>query len=226
LADYIRKIDNKVPIEVIEDSTEEVDISSITEESLKKFKREHSLLDGKRIVLYLGTFEPYQGLELLIDSAELVTQRFKEVKFVLVGGRSNQIQHYRDIVKERDLSSYFFFTGIRPPEEIPMYFNIAQVLVSPRRGGLNPPLKIYGYLQSGKPIVATNNICHTQVLNPEIACLVKPDREDMAKGIIYMLENPESGERMGEKARQFFEKNYNYNNFVKSTDQILRLATK
>ena len=50
MADYIRKIYNNVPIEVIENSIEEVDISSITEESLKKFKREYSLLDGKKIV--------------------------------------------------------------------------------------------------------------------------------------------------------------------------------
>ena len=226
LADYIRKIDKIVPIEVIENSIEEVDISSIKDESLKTFKCEYSLLDREKIVLYVGTFEPYQGLELIIDSVELVIKRFKEVKFVFVGGRSDQIQCYRDIADERGVSSYFLFTGIRPPEEIPMFFNIAQVLVSPRISGLNPPLKIYGYLQSGKPIVATNNICHTQVLSPEIAYLVEPNPGDIAEGIVYALENPKLGEKMGERARQFFEEKYNYSNFVKLTDKILRLATK
>ena len=40
--------------------------------------------------------------------------------------------------------------------------------------GTNTPLKIYSYLRSGKPIVATNLLTHTQVLTPDIAKLVEP----------------------------------------------------
>jgi len=224
LANYVRKIDKNIPLVVIEDIFEALDSRRVSEGSIRKLREEHSLLDGEKIVLYVGTFEPYQGLELLIDSARIVTNRFKGVKFILVGGRSDQIQRYRDIANERGLSSNFLFTGIRPPEEIPMFMDIANVLVSTRVKGQNPPLKIYSYLHSGKPIVATNHVSHTQALNAEIAYLAEPNPEEIAQGIIYLLENPDIGVEMGERARQFFERNYKHDTFVESTDRILRSA--
>jgi glycosyltransferase involved in cell wall biosynthesis len=226
LANYVRKIDNNIPLVVIEDIFEAVDSSSVSEQSVGKLREEYSLLDGEKIVLYVGTFERYQGLDLLIDSVEVVSKRINTVKFVLVGGRPNQIQRYRDKANELGLSSFFLFTGTRPPEEIPIFINIANMLVSTRIKGENPPLKIYSYLHSGKPIVVTNHISHTQVLNSEIAYLVEPNPEDIAEGIIHMLENPAISGEMGARARQFFEKNYNYENFVDATDNILNLAVK
>jgi glycosyltransferase involved in cell wall biosynthesis len=100
------------------------------------------------------------------------------------------------------------------------------MLVSTRIKGENPPLKIYSYLHSGKPIVATNHISQTQVLNSEIAYLVEPNPEDIAEGIIHILENPDIGEAMGARARKFFEENYNYENLLDATDKILQLAMR
>ena len=51
------------------------------------------------------------------------------------------------------------------------------ILVSPRIRGTNTPLKIYSYLRSGKPIVATDLLTHTQVLSPDVARLVAPDAD-------------------------------------------------
>ncbi len=226
LANYVRKIDENIPIAIIENIFEAVDSKSVSVESVRKLREEYSLSDGKKIILYVGTFELYQGLDLLIDSVEIVSKHINAVKFVLVGGKSGQIEYFRKITGDKGLSSFFLFTGIRPPEEIPIFSNIANVLVSPRVKGQNPPSKIYSYLRSGKPIVATNHISHTQVLSPEIAHLVEANPEEMAKGIIYMLENPDLGEKLGERARKFFEKNYNYDKFVESTDKILNLAVK
>ena len=64
------------------------------------------------------------------------------------------------------------FTGQQPAREIPGFVRPRDVLVSPRIRGTNTPLKIYSYLRSGKPIVATNLLTHTQVLTPEVARLV------------------------------------------------------
>ena len=63
------------------------------------------------------------------------------------------------------------FAGERPAEEIPAYLLAADVLVSPRSRGTNTPLKIYQYLRSGKPIVATRLLTHTQVLTDDTAVL-------------------------------------------------------
>jgi len=226
LANYVRKIDKQIPIVVIENIFEVVDSRNISEESLKKLKVEYSLLEGEKIVLYVGTFEPYQGLDLLVDSAELVAKQFNKMKFVIVGGRPGQIHRLMNRIRDRGLTSFFIFTGIRPPEEIPMFLNIANVLVSTRVKGQNPPLKIYAYLHSGKPIVATNHISHTQVLNSDIACLVEPNPEALAFGLLSILGDDSLAGRLGEKARSYFERRYNKQDFVILTDKILQEALK
>ncbi|MGH7799257.1 MAG: glycosyltransferase family 4 protein [Thermodesulfobacteriota bacterium] len=226
LEDYIRQIDDQVPLMMIENIVEEIAPRYNPEEDFRTLEFPDSLLDGKKVILYTGTFEPYQGLDLLIESAVHVLSHRKDVMFLLVGGKSDQVQHYQNQVREVGLSSHFFFTGIRPPAEIPILMNIANALVSPRVRGIGTPLKVYAYLQSGKPIVATNCQAHSQVLNTEVAVLVDPNPEAMAQGIISVLENPSFAERIGEQARRHFENQYNFRAFVEKTEKILKMALR
>ncbi|MGH7908804.1 MAG: glycosyltransferase family 4 protein [Thermodesulfobacteriota bacterium] len=222
LADYVKKINKKIPLVTIENTTEVIDPKSISEEKIQKLKLVNPQLDGKKIVLYTGTFEPYQGIDLLISSAVFVLKGRNDVIFVLVGGKLKQVKGYKEDVVKLGLASHFLFTGVRPPEEIPVFMKIADVLVSPRIEGNNTPLKIYGFLKSGKPIVATKNTSHTQILNPEVAVLVEQEPESFGLGILSVLENPSLAREVGEKARIYFEERYNYQSFVRQTEQILQ----
>ena len=77
-------------------------------------------------------------------------------------------------VQALGLGQAVIFTGQRPAEDIPAYLDAATVLVSPRSTGTNTPLKIYQYLRSGRPIVATRLRTHTQVLSDDTAFLAEP----------------------------------------------------
>ena len=72
--------------------------------------------------------------------------------------RAAQVAAARASVSRRSVSAdVVIFTGQRPAEEMPAYLDAATVLVSPRSTGTNTPLKIYQYLRSGRPIVATRS---------------------------------------------------------------------
>ncbi len=71
--------------------------------------------------------------------------------------------------------------------EIPAYLLACDVLVSPRSRGTNTPLKIYQYLRSGKPIVATRLLTHTQVLSDETAILTGASPQEFADGILEAI---------------------------------------
>jgi glycosyltransferase involved in cell wall biosynthesis len=91
------------------------------------------------------------------------------------------------------------------------------------------PLKIYSYLHSGKPIVATRLPAHTQVLDDTMALLVEPTKEALADGIICLLNNPELGQRLGRKARQIAQEHYSMDGYVTNVAQIyaqLELVTE
>ncbi len=187
-------------------------------------------LDGKKIVLYYGTLEPYQGIDLLIDSAKLFLNGSQaDVHFLLVGGSPQQVEQYRHKVAEKGLSQHFSFTGFVEPQLIPSFVALSQVLVSPRIMGTNSPLKIYSYLRSGKPIVATRHITHTQILNDSVSILTEPTPQDFAVGIHSALTKTDLSRKLVANAKKLAEEYYSYDEYLQKTDWIVeqaRLARK
>jgi glycosyltransferase involved in cell wall biosynthesis len=154
-------------------------------------------------VVYTGTLEPYQGLELLLDSAAIVRTRDPEISFVIVGGKPKQVEYWQNEARVRQLESCVHFCGSVLPDEVLTYLDLAEILVSPRINGTSTPLKIYSYLWSGKPTVATNVRAHSQVLNEENACLVRPDKESLACGILRFAHDPDLRQRIGDQAQEY-----------------------
>ncbi len=177
-------------------------------------------INGEAVILYTGTFEPYQGLDLLVQASPKVIEKQKNVRFLVVGGKPEQVEQYKARVAEAGTGDYFVFTGQRPPEEIPAFMNMADILVSPRIEGNNTPLKIYSYLRSGVPIVATKHLTHTQVLNDEVAVLTAIEPDDFAQGIVKVLEDDSYRKAITENARRLAEKEYSYEAYLKKTQEV------
>jgi glycosyltransferase involved in cell wall biosynthesis len=157
---------------------------------------------GKSVILYAGTFEAYQGLELLIEASPTVVRVRPPTMFLCVGGKASQVAALQRHASFHGVEHYFVFPGEVPPESVESHFAIADVLVSLRVSGTNTPLKIYSYLRSGVPIVATNVRSHTQVLTPEVALLVEPQPEAIAGGILRLLADQELARYLSANARK------------------------
>ncbi len=167
-------------------------------------------LDEKKILLYAGTFESYQGLDLLIESAEKVVLKQKNILFLLVGGHNDQVEFYKKMVNKKGLNKYFIFTGQVSPNQVNSYIRCADILLSPRTKGTNTPLKIYSYLRSGVPVVATNLLTHTQVLNSDVSMLCEPNSDSYAEGIVHLLKNDSFAHKIAKNAEKLARDNYSY----------------
>lgn len=180
-------------------------------------------LDGKLAVIYTGTFERYQGVDMLLESASLVKNRCDNVSFVLAGGNTQQIEEMRALANRRGLEDIVHFLGTVPVEEANQYLEMADILVSPRIEGTSVPLKIYTYLYAGKPILATNLIAHSAVLDEESGMLVEPNSEAFAEGLLTLIENPELRARLSQCARQLAEDKYSTANYLAKLEKIYRV---
>ncbi len=182
--------------------------------------------NGESVVLYAGTFEPYQGINLFIQSCAKVIAQNKHVRFVLVGGKPEQVDQYKKMVNELKLDNYFVFTGSVLPEEVPAYIDACDVLVSPRVSGNNTPLKIYSYLRSGKPIVATNHITHTQVLDRDVAVLTECDPASFSDGVLAVLNDANYRTRLATNAQRRAEEKYSYDAYLRKTKVVYEFLEK
>ncbi len=177
------------------------------------------------MILYTGTFEAYQGLDLLYDAMTIVARARPEARLVMVGGEAAQVERARATVRQMGLERAVIFTGQRPHEDVPAYLDAATVLVSPRSTGTNTPLKIYQYLRSGRPIVATRLRTHTQVLSDETAFLADPTPAAFGAAILEAMQNPAAAKAIGGRARALAESKYTEAAFIAKTSAAIAMLT-
>ncbi|HEX6052244.1 MAG TPA: glycosyltransferase family 4 protein [Gemmatimonadaceae bacterium] len=148
-----------------------------------------SLSSSGRVILYVGNLERYQGIDLLVDAFHLIAPRAPDTRLVVVGGHPTDVQRYRTQVQGSGLADRIRFVGPRPLAALPHVLRHATIVASPRLSGQNTPMKVYSYLDSDRPLIATRLPTHTQVLDSEIALLVDPTPESMADGLARLLED-------------------------------------
>ena len=218
LEEVVRGVDAAVPSVLIENAPGSGDAP--VEGSGAAVRRELGIDARTPVVLYTGTFEAYQGLGLLFDAMVFVKRMRPDARLLLAGGTPDQVALARHEATIAGVDDVVVFAGERPASDIPAFLLACDVLVSPRSRGTNTPLKIYQYLRSGRAIVATRLLTHTQVLSDETAILTGATPEEFGGGILAALADPDRARTIGERARKLAESKYSYEAYLEKTRQV------
>jgi glycosyltransferase involved in cell wall biosynthesis len=186
-----------------------------------RIRAEFGLPESAPLIVYTGTFEAYQGLDMLFAAAAKVIAQRPDVRFLLAGGKPDQVEKAREQSRQAGVEKVVIFTGERPAEEVPLFLDAADALVSPRSTGTNTPLKIYQYLRAGRVTVATRLLTHTQVLDDSVSILTDPTPDGLAGGILDAVRNPARARELGEAARRLAETKYSYEAYLRKTRQAV-----
>ncbi|MGH7509664.1 MAG: glycosyltransferase family 4 protein [Gemmatimonadales bacterium] len=161
-------------------------------------------VDGKGpVTMYVGNLEPYQGIGLLLEGFRHTLIRVPNAQLVIIGGMEGDISRYRRRAVQLGISTQVHFLGPRPITSLDGLLRRADVLVSPRLHGLNTPMKIYSYLDSGTAVLATRLSTHTQVLDDRTAYLVTPTPEALGEGLADLLSNPDLRSQLALQAKAY-----------------------
>ena len=182
---------------------------------------ETSRLGKIRLIVYAGTLERYQGIDLLLKSFSLLFDRYNDVNLLILGGTEEQVAYYSNLARSLGITERCHFTG-PVAQELAIHCNdCATIVVSPRTVGTNTPLKIYSQMAGGVPIVATRVETHTQVLTDDIAILVDANAASFAEGIQRVLDAPEQAEQLAKAACHHYMQHYSRPVFMKKIQQVL-----
>jgi len=176
---------------------------------------------NKKHLVYAGTLEPYQGIDLMLRA--FAQAKLEDAVLLVVGGQAAQVVRYRALADQLGLAHACFFTGQLSQQRAQEYMNNADVLVSPRIEGNNTPLKVYQLLASEIAIVATKIYSHTQVLNEEVAFLVDPTPESMAKGFVAALKKDPTHARKISNALRLYQEKYSREAYVAKMRALLEI---
>lgn len=174
--------------------------------------------NGKFKLLYAGTLESYQGIDLLVNSMKHIES--SDFLLLVVGGEAEQIKKYEKMASEIGVEGRVRFLGKVSPTEVEAYYQVADALISTRVKGTNTPLKIYKYLMSGKPVIATRIWSHTQILNENIAVLVDVDESDVAEKLNRVISDRDALRKIQENAREYVKEKFTYEEYLRLTSSI------
>lgn len=172
------------------------DAVSLSRFSRRQAKEEARSLIGRkqeeRLCVYAGTVSKLKGLLYLLEAARLLPQ----VQFLLVG----------NVVPEFDaMPPNVTCTGRVGQADLPPYLAAADVLVLPHPASeySQSPMKVFEYMASETPIVASRLPQVTEVLTDRNAVLVAPDSgEALAAGIHEVFRDLSRAATLAKQARQ------------------------
>ncbi len=163
-----------------------------------------ALPENKKIVLYTGQLFNWKGVDTLIRTVNLLQE---DALIYMVGGYKEDAEKLKKEISEAR-SEKIIFVEFQPHHLMPLWLKSADVLVLPNTARqkvslfYTSPMKLFEYMASGQPIVASAIPSILEILNEKNAFLAKPDDpKDFAEKINYALNFPEQAKRIGQAAQ-------------------------
>lgn len=174
----------------------------------KVLRAELNLPEESKIICYAGMLRT-MGMEKGIDTALKALKGLpNNVVLLLVGGNAEDIAFYRKRTEKFGELLRVIFAGFVRHKEVALYLSASDVLIAPFPKTAHyefymSPMKIFEYMASGRPIVASNLESIREILGESSAILANPDDADsLREGIARVLEDEENARLMAKRARE------------------------
>lgn len=179
-------ISKDIPPERITVAHDGIDLEEFAHHETKEVARARlGLPTDKKIAMYIGRLDGWKGTDTLLEAAVHLPNDFM---VAVIGGEDAQVKE----LKHRYPNVQFL--GFHPYSELADNMAAADVLVLPNTGKdvisvkYTSPLKLFAYMTSGIPIVASDLPSIREILDERGAVLVPPDNtEALAEGIARAL---------------------------------------
>jgi len=192
--------------------------------SLDEAKKKVNLPKNKFVFGYFGSFKTMgyeKGLRVVFDSLKKIK---KPIIFVALGGGFQDVKIYKKIAEEMGVSDRVILGGRVDTSKLAIFQAACDVLVMPFPQEVHytnymSPVKMFEYMASRRPIVASDLSSIREVLSGDSCFFVKPGSStDLAEVIDFVLSNTEKAEQ---KTSLAFEKVSDYT-WEKRVDKIFR----
>jgi len=184
-------------------------------------------LSDEPVIIFTGSFQPWHGVDNLIQAFSKVILEVPRAKLVLVGDGQTRADLEAQ-VKEAELADKVIFTGGVPYQKVPALLSIADVAVAPYPSLSAElwfsPLKLFEYMAAAKAIVASNVGQIAEVLEDGYSgFLVEPGSiQALSQALIELLKNEELRSSLGENARKEALEKHSWQSHVERLEEIYR----
>jgi glycosyltransferase involved in cell wall biosynthesis len=186
--------------DVVENGSEVVHL--LEREQLQAFQSAIDL-SHTTTVIYVGGFEPWHGVQLLIKAFAKSLSRGVKLCLVLMGTGSEQ-KLIEQLIAELGLHPYVILTGHLETKAMANYLAKSDIAISPYCGRVEySGLKLLDYKAAGLATIASGENGQPAVIRHGQTGLIVPpcDEDALSQAIIYLVNNTELRQKIGRKAR-------------------------
>lgn len=162
--------------------------------------------DGRQVIAYVGAFQPYEGLDVLVKAMRLIVAQQDRVHLLIVGDGPER-PDLEMFVEEEELQTHVTFTGRLPHNRVKEIYAVADLLVYPRIATLTTqlttPLKPLEALSMRKAVLASDLPAIRELISDQATgMLFEPgNAEDLAEKALKLLSDPALRIRLGGEGR-------------------------
>jgi len=175
------------------------------------------------VVEYVGSFQPWHGVDDLVTASGEILKTCPTTKFLMVGPGYEKA---KALVEELGVASSFIFVGPVPYHQVGDFINAGDILVSPTNPAKSewtrvhgPPeqFKIFEYMACEKPVIATSvGPMQRIVRNGETGITFPPgDIEGLVQAVCTLIGNKELAKRLATCALQTVNERYTWSNHAR-----------
>lgn len=186
-------------------------------------------IEGKKVLGFIGSFNRYEGLDLLVKAVTEIAALREDVVLLLVGGGEME-KELRDQIAQSKMQSRVILPGRIPQEKIPGIYSLIDVLVYPRHSipltELVTPLKPLESMAMCKPIIASDIGGHRELIrNGHTGILFKPgDVSALVQTLHRVLDDPGLQNRLAAQALEWVHQNRTWEKTTSVYSQIYSAA--
>lgn len=232
---YIKQLpESKILINPI--LVDETSLDAINKQSLNAVKEKmQQAYNGKRLLVYSGSFGEKDGIFYLIDAFNEVIKTYPDTVFVMTGKNYSEtfMEIIKKYIKDRNLEDKIQLPGFVNADELFCYNMLADILLACRSNSPFAnhgfPWKLGEYCMMERPIIATRvSDIENYFSNNENLFIVEPnDALGIAEKIKYVFSNytnaltvAKRGKEVALKEFGYFEKAGDVVNFIKLNNRV------
>jgi len=170
-------------------------------------------------IVYAGIIEPWERVNLVIESMSYVVKVNRKAKLLIAGAGSLKNDLVK-LVKRLKLSDCVSFVGLIPYDKISNFLVQGDVAVLPSTKDVVRkvacPIKLFDYLAAGLPVVTVDGLWWSNFVKiHDVGVAVKDEPKSFADAINDLLSNPDKIDAMGKNAVNLIQYQYNWRNMAK-----------
>lgn len=183
---------------------------------IRELKNNLNIKEDDNVLIYLGRLGKEKNIDEIIMNIRELSDDMK-IKLLIVGG-GPYMDNLKLLVKDLGLEEKVIFTGMVPPEDVPLYYSLANIFVTASTSETQG-LTYIEALASGLPVVCKYDKAIENLITDGINGYKYKNKDEFINSIISLIDESDDLNKLRAKAKNSVNK-YSLSAFSSEVEEL------